>query len=320
MNSYRELYKSCRLCPRECRVDRSAGETGFCGESDEMRLAWAGLHKGEEPPVSGAKGSGTLFFTGCTLRCAFCQNRQLSRGGTGRVVSPRELSDIMLSLQDEGAENINLVTGSQFIPGILEALKLGEEGGLSLPLVWNTSGYEKPDSLKLMEGRINLWLPDMKTLDSNLSNSLFHAPDYPEWASRSIHFMAASGVSGLPWEGASVKMILRHLILPGFSDSTEEVLKWYAKLMKKGGSFLLSLMTQYTPVRGGDTTAPGRMLTGDEALMVYDLLDELGIEEGFFQGPPEEEVHDENNNWEPDFNRDNPFPEGWARCLWHWKN
>lgn len=309
------LYKDCRLCPRNCGVDRLSGKIGFCGETSEMRLAWAGLHRGEEPPVTGENGSGTLFFTGCTLRCAFCQNHQLSRSKSGRGVSSLELASIMLDLQAKGASNINVVTGTHFIPGILESLRIARGDGLMLPLVWNTSGFETLEMAKLLHPYVDLWLPDLKTLDTELASRLFRGADYPKAAGDLIDFIlekhaAGEGPSRIEWDDEPLKMIIRHLILPGKMDSTHRVLEYYAHRQCRGISF--SLMTQYTPVPSAPEAAPNRILRGDEAAQAYNCLEELNIREGFFQGPPD------GDDWLPDFNNNTPFPTGFAKKVWIW--
>ena len=323
-NPWNELYRSCRLCPRDCGVDRLEGETGFCGETAEIRLAWAGLHRGEEPPVSGTGGSGTLFFSGCTLGCVFCQNRQLSRGLAGRTVSPEELTEIFLELERQGAENLNLVTGTHFLPGILQALEEGRRRGLALPVVWNSSGYEKPESLALLAPEVALWLPDLKTLDETLARRMFAAADYPRHAAGAIRWMQSAGASGLPLdpedpeESGRVGMIVRHLVLPGELSSTGKVLEWYRDFALPGT--VLSVMTQYTPVAGADPGAPDRFLRDQEAESVYEMLEELDIQEGFFQGLPGESSGGEPGDWEPDFSRREPFPGDFARGIWFWKD
>ena len=224
----------------------------------------------------------------------------------------------MLTLRDQGAENINFVTGTHFIPGILEALALAVSRGMSLPVVWNSSGFESPGSLSLLEKHVTLWLPDLKTLDPDLAGALFQAPGYGDFAGAAVRTMARfsrESRKGIPFEGQTRGLIVRHLILPGEMDSTRRVLKWFARLNTEFPGTLLSLMTQYTPVRGAGAAAPDRPLSNKEAYDVYDVLEDLRIEDGFFQGPPEEAE----GEWEPDFNRENPFPDGWARKLWHWR-
>ena len=312
---YRDLYRNCFLCPRQCGVNRLEGERGFCGETAVIRMAWAGLHRGEEPPVSAGKGSGTIFFTGCTLRCSFCQNHQLSHRQTGREVTAEELSEIMLELQEQGAANLNFVTGTHFIPGIFEALDTARAAGLTLPVVWNSSGYETLEMARLLYPRVDLWLPDLKTLNTDLASRLFRGGGYPEAVRNLIDYIlgrisSGEGKGGISWDGRPLKLLIRHLILPGHLDSTRRVLEYYAPRAGKGVSF--SLMTQYNPVPGAVDGAPPRILTAEEAESSYGWLEELGIEDGFFQGPPE------GDEWLPNFTTPQPFPAGYARKVWIW--
>ena len=310
-----DYYRECRLCPRNCGVNRLVGERGYCGETAQMRLAWAGLHRGEEPPISGSSGGGTLFFSGCSLHCGFCQNRQLSRGEAGRRVLPEELAEIMVRLQNSGAKNINIVTGTHFVPGILKALEEGERRGLDLPMVWNSSGYETEEAVKLLRPKTALWLPDLKTLDPSLAVRLFGASDYPGIARSLILGLRNSGdqrMSGreIFWDDRPVRLIVRHLILPGLMENTRKVLEFFREI--RGEGILISLMTQYSPIPGSPSQVPSRPLETAEAELAYRWLEELGIEEGFFQGPPEGE------NWLPDFTRKDPFPPGYAKKVWWW--
>jgi len=296
-------------------VDRGAGKTGFCGESDAVRVACAVLHFGEEPPITGVGGSGTVFFTGCTLRCAFCQNIQVSRGGVGAAVGVEELAGIFLDLAEAGAENVNVVTGTHFVPSILDALAIARQKGLSIPMVWNSSGYETPQTVERLADSVDIWLPDLKTLDAGLSRSLFRAPDYPERAREAILSMVrlrpqtlregADGVSVL-----SRGVIVRHLVLPGRLEETRAVLRWFAENL--AGRALLSLMFQYTPIPGTDPQGDfARMLRPEETESVLSMLEELGIEDGFFQEP------ESDGDWLPDFRRRRPFPSGRSRTVWH---
>jgi putative pyruvate formate lyase activating enzyme len=250
------LYKNCNLCPRACGVDRLAntetGTFGYCGESSELRLAFAGLHRGEEPPLSGENGSGTVFVTGCNLRCCFCQNWQIS-GGTGagkhsgnrkclgKAVSGDEFAAICLDLQNKGAENINIVTGSHAIPAIVQGLNVARAIGLHIPVLWNSSGYESPAALEILNDHIDIYLPDLKTLDEKLSAEFFNAPDYPQAAMQAILWMI---------KNAGCRIMVRHLILPGYIESTRSVLRWFADNAMASG-VLLSLMSQYTPIKEG---------------------------------------------------------------------
>jgi putative pyruvate formate lyase activating enzyme len=293
------LYADCRLCPRACGTDRLVG-AGFCGEGAQLRLAFAGLHRGEEPPLSGKGGSGTVFVSGCNLGCAFCQNWQISRSlRLGRAVSTGEFTALCLELQNRGAENINIVTGSHAVPALAQCLSAAKTAGLRLPVLWNSSGYENPETLELLDGLIDTWLPDLKTLDSALAARFFNAPDYPAAAAGAILWMIGNRPGGV---------IIRHLILPGYLESTRAVLRWFAD--NATGKAQLSLMTQYTPIDGA-YHAPGRFLDKREYETVMGWLEEFGIEDGFCQ----ELVT--GSDWLPDFNRPNPFASNLSVAIWH---
>jgi putative pyruvate formate lyase activating enzyme len=338
----------CGLCPRRCGVDRAAGKRGFCGETADIRIAAASIHRGEEPPVTGSGGSGAIFFTGCTLGCVFCQNYQISRAGMGRIVDEAEFISICLALQERGAENINLVTGSHLAPGLARVLKKAREQGLDIPLLWNSSAYEGPEALAVLEDTIDVYLPDLKTLDAVLAERFFKAPDYPATAEQAILRMLeyhgelrwrSSGeprreVPGEPGLETSVLVsgvIIRHLVLPGYLESTRRVLQWFAEHCQTRA--LLSLMTQYTPVSPGrpddhslppDHTeggAPGRYVDQDEYGQILEWLEEYGIEEGFCQEPVSRTVPElvPDDGWLPDFNRTNPFSSELSEPIWHWR-
>jgi putative pyruvate formate lyase activating enzyme len=291
-------------------VDRNARRTGFCGETAALRLAWAGLHRGEEPPLCGARGSGTVFFTGCTLRCDFCQNRQLSREGMGRRVNLAELVEIFLELQRVGAATLNLVTATPFLPAVARAVNDARHRGLRLPVVWNTSGYETEDAVAALRSFVDIFLPDLKTLDAAVARRYFQAADYPAVAARALRAMA---VAGPPvWEGEVMRrgMIVRHLVLPGQLADTRAVLEFYARELRP--AVLLSLMVQYlAPCPGA---APTGRLSALEYDTILDWLTELEIEEGFVQDLADD------SPWLPDFTRDNPFPEGFGEPVWHWRH
>jgi putative pyruvate formate lyase activating enzyme len=331
-----KAYTGCRLCPRRCGADRSAGGGGFCGETGELRIAAASIHRGEEPPITGAGGSGTIFVTGCTLGCLFCQNWQISREGMGKGVDTEEFSRICLALQEGGAENINIVTGSHGTPALIAGIRAARSGGLTIPVLWNSSAYESVDALSLLEDTVDVYLPDLKTLDRDMAEMFFRAPDYPEQAETAILRMLESRGT-LRWEnrtgpgGEEIPVlvsgvIIRHLVLPGHLASTEKVLRWFAEHGR--GRALLSLMTQYTPVhrsRAGEGpempgkkdlfpgAVPRRYVGRREYDRILRWLQEFGIEEGFCQ----ELVPD--SGWLPDFRRPNPFSSALSRPVWHWK-
>jgi len=310
------LSPSCTLCPRSCGVDRRRGPYGVCGQGEIIRAAWAGLHLGEEPDLVGEKGSGTIFFSGCSLRCASCQNLQISRQGLGAEMSPAQLAALMLRLQEAGAENVNLVTGGHFLPAILNAVNEARRLGLTLPLVWNSSAYETPQAVRALSAEVDFFVPDCKTLDMTVSAALMKAPDYPEVARRAIEAMAA--VKPLRREGPGERLIqgvlVRHLVLPGLLEATRGVLAWFRESL--AGRALISVMFQYTPP-AQHREIPGlpslrRGLNPGEVERVRTWLEELGIEEGFIQEAAADAA------WLPDFRRPNPFPPGQARPVWHY--
>jgi len=273
--SLKNLYKNCRLCPRNCGVDRLAGQRGFCGESAELRIASADLHFGEEKPITGKGGSGTIFISGCNLGCIFCQNHDISQGypSYGRVISISDLATTCLKLELKGAENINIVTGSHVVPAMVEGLRAAKRNGLRIPIIWNSSGYDSLETLELLTGLIDIGLPDLKTLDSTIAKKLFNAPDYPEIASAAILKMVE----------ISKKVYIRHLILPGYLESTRQVLHWYSQHVNDHAIF--SFMSQYYP-SGPNSYAkdlPRRRLTKDEYDTAHAWLKEFRIKNVLIQ-------------------------------------
>ena len=320
------LYKKCVQCPRKCGVNRGAPElaegphTGFCRESSDLRIAFAGLHFGEEPLITVFGGSGTIFFTGCTLRCAFCQNYQISQDGLGRVVDKAEFVDICLKLQAAGAENINLVTGSHHIPVIAEYLRAAREQGVTIPFCWNSSAYESVEMLELLKGLVTIWLPDLKTLDGNLSRSLFAAPDYPASATAAIRWMIENNPLDIVQvsknretrEKMMSGVIIRHLFMPGKFEQTADVLAWLKE--NADGRAIISLMNQYTPIpakKGKITQIEDRLVTPEEDADIQDLIEAYDFEYLFYQ-----ELSDD-TSWLPDFTRTQPFSNKLATPVWH---
>ena len=270
-------YVNCTLCPRQCGVDRTAGEVGFCGCGDQALVAKAMLHKWEEPALAGNGGSGAIFFGGCTLGCKYCQNREISGGPVGKPVDSAQLRALMEELIARGAENIDLVTPTHYLPTILPAL----EEKLPVPVVYNCGGYERVETLKLLEGKVDVYLPDMKYADNRLALALSGAKDYFQVATAAIREMVRQ-VGPVRWEGEKVVsgVIVRHLILPGFVDNSLKVLDWLGEAFAPG-EILVSLMRQYTPMPG--LPAPlDRKITDDEydAVLSWMYLNDL---EGFTQ-------------------------------------
>ena len=304
LTDYSGFYSRCTLCPNNCNVDRTAGQTGRCAQSSEVRVAWSGLHRGEEPPVSGEKGSGMIFFCGCPLHCQYCQNYQISqKGWDGVALTDKELSDLMLELQAFGAASINLVTGTHFIPSIIPALKDAKARGLHLPIVWNSSGYESVEALRLIDPYIDLYLIDVKTLDCDVASHFCGLSAYAKAIVPVMRFLRRRHpVTDL--ERALKGTLVRHLVFPGCIDATVSFLHWYADNLKDCS--LLSLMVQFVPPKD-DPGFP--KMSKAEYEMLLDLVDTLGID-GFVQ-----EMSDNEILWIPDFRRDQPFPEGFADPL-----
>ena len=276
--------QNCCLCPRNCHADRSAGKTGYCGMDQTLRVARAALHMWEEPCISGARGSGAVFFTGCNLRCCFCQNRDIAIGDSGLEITVERLAEIFLELQEKGAANINLVTGTHYIPQIIAALDSAREQGLNLPVVYNCGGYERVEALKLLEGYVDVYLPDYKYAQEELAGKFSHAYDYPQKALEAITEMVRqTGQPEFDEYGYIRKgTIVRHLILPGHTKNSKEVLSVLHRTF--GNRIYISIMNQFTPVfEQKEYTELNRRVTKREYEKVLDHAFEIGIENGFFQ-------------------------------------
>ena len=270
-------YVNCSLCPRQCGVDRTAGERGFCGAPAEAMVAKAMLHKWEEPVLAGSGGSGAIFFGGCTLGCVYCQNRAISGAPVGKAMDSRALRTLMEDLIAQGAENIDLVTPTHYLPTILPAL----EPKLPVPVVYNCGGYERVETIRALEGKVDIYLPDLKYADSGLGKVLSGAADYFQVATAAIREMVRQ-VGAPQWNGEKLKsgVIVRHLILPGCVENSLKVLDWLGENFAPG-EILVSLMRQYTPMPG--LAAPlDRTVTEDEyqAVLSWMMLNDL---EGFTQ-------------------------------------
>ena len=243
--------KVCTLCPRECKANRKDGKAGFCGVAgDDIYLARAALHMWEEPVISGEKGSGTVFFTGCNLKCIFCQNASLAANEIGKEVTVEELAEIFLKLQAQGANNINLVTPSHYVPQVAKTIPIARNQGLKIPIVYNTSSYEKPETLRMLDGLVDVYLPDFKYMDANLARAYSKAEDYPQVAMAAISEMyrqvgtpAFDETSGLMQKG----VIVRHLLMPGAVGNAKDVIDYLYDTY--GDNIFISLMNQYTPMK-----------------------------------------------------------------------
>ena len=276
---------NCRLCPRECNADRESGQKGYCGENNSLRVARAALHIWEEPCISGSAGSGTVFFSGCSLRCVFCQNIAISEGAVGKTITAKRRAGIFLELQEKGACNINLVTPSHFVPQIVHALEQAKADGLFLPIVYNTGSYEKVESLRLLEGLVDIYLPDLKYVSSRLSARYSNAPDYFTVASAAIAEMFRQ--VGKPMLDAKTGLlkrgiIVRHLLLPKRLADSKKVVDYLYRTYQD--SVYLSIMNQYTPMRiFPDMPELNRRVSHKEYNALIDYCLSLGIQNAFVQ-------------------------------------
>lgn len=271
-------YENCTLCPRQCGVDRTAGQLGFCRMPGQIQAARAMLHYGEEPPISGAFGTGAVFFSGCTLRCVYCQNREISEGGKGKPLDSGRLRAIFERLIDEGAQSIDLVTPTQFLPDILPALT----PKLPVPVVYNCGGYERVETLRLLEGLVDVYLPDLKYADNTLAARLSRAPDYFETATAALREMYRQVGAAVLEDGQLTRgLLVRHLVLPGHLDNSLRVIEWLAEAFPKG-DVLVSLMSQYVPM--GEQEPPlDRRLTAEEYAGAVSWLELCGLKNGYVQ-------------------------------------
>lgn len=277
-------YENCLLCPRKCGINRRTGQTGVCGVSSEIKVARAALHYWEEPCISGKRGSGAVFFSGCSLHCVFCQNREISDGKAGKLISKERLSDIFMELADKGANNINLVTPGQYIPDIVWAVNDAKSRGMKLPIIYNTSGYENVTELKLLEGIVDVYLPDFKYMDSTLSARYSRAKDYPSVAKQALSEMVRQqpdvvidDSTGLIQKG----VIVRQLLLPGHVNDAKAVLKYLYDTYHD--HVYISMMSQFTPIALKDYPEINRTVTRREYERLVNYALEIGITNAFIQ-------------------------------------
>ena len=276
--------RRCDLCPHDCGVDRIAGETGVCRAGFRPRIASANVHRGEEPPISGSRGSGTIFLTGCSLQCRFCQNYPISQLDNGEELTPLALAGRMLRLQGQKAHNINFVTPTHFLPQILAALWLAVGRGFNLPLVWNSSGYEKVDALELLDGVVDVYLPDMKYHDDEKARTFSSAPRYRETNRAAVREMLRQvGHLDLDVDGIATRgLVIRHLVLPHGADGAAEILPWIAANL--GHETHISLMRQYFPAhRAMELPELSRRVTDKEYDSAVAALEDAGLENGWVQ-------------------------------------
>lgn len=284
-------YSACRLCPRQCGIDRTAGQLGYCRMPAQLSAARAMAHYWEEPVISGSFGSGAVFFSGCTLGCAFCQNEPISHGGLGTPISAAQLREIFMRLIDEGCQNINLVTPTQFLPTIAEAL----EPKLPVPVVYNCGGYERVETLQALEGKVDVYLPDYKYADAALAGKLSSAPDYPEVARAAIlEMLRQTGPCDLIDGELRRGTLVRHLVLPGYVENSLDAVEWLAQEAVPRGA-MISIMGQYVPMPGLEAPL-NRPVTEEEYAAVLSWAQLCGVHDGFFQ-----DLESASTSYIPDF-------------------
>lgn len=272
---------NCNLCPRKCNIDRSITK-GFCGATDKIMVANASLHMWEEPCISGENGSGTVFFCGCNLKCVYCQNRQISSNNTGKEITEQRLSEIFIELQNKSAHNINIVTGTHFADKIINALDIAKSKGLHIPIVYNTSGYESTETLKLLEPYIDIYLADFKYLDPSLAQKYSSAANYPDVVKKALDEMVKQkdlvfDDNGMMKQG----VIVRHLCLPGYEKDSKEILKHLH--YSYGDRIIISIMNQFTPIFLEDYPQINRKLSPNEYERIISYAISIGVDNAFIQ-------------------------------------
>ena len=273
----------CNICPRKCGVDRAKAK-GYCGMSDRVKISRAALHMWEEPCISADKGSGTVFFSGCNMKCVFCQNKDISHDGFGKEITVEHLADIMLRLQSEGALNINLVTPTHYTLQIIEAVKIARQQGLNLPIVCTTSGYENVRTVKMLKDTVDVWLPDFKYIDNEKAVRYSNAPGYTEIAKRALDEMVSQqGECVFDKDGVIQKgVIVRHLVMPGGVGDAKKITRYLHR--RYGDKIYISLMSQYTPCPDLSLYPEiDRKVTAAEYDEVVDFAVDIGVENGFIQ-------------------------------------
>ena len=286
-----ELLEKCTICPHNCGINRTSNQIGRCKSKDTVKIALYSIHNFEEPCISGKKGSGTVFFSNCNMNCVFCQNYEISQQGKGKEITIEELAEIFIKQQEKDVENINLVTPTSYVPQIIEAIKIARNKGLKLPIVYNTNGYEKVETLKMLEGYVDIYLPDFKYSDNELGKSLSKVDNYFEIATKALKEMyrqtgkAVFNENGIMQKG----MIIRHLVLPNHILNSRRVLKWINENMHE---VYVSVMAQYFPTyKAKDIEDINRKLTKEEYEQIENYLYRLDLENGYIQelGEHEEE-------------------------------
>ncbi len=285
-----QILERCTLCPHECKVNRLKGEIGRCQADEKIKIALSDLHDFEEPCISGKNGSGAVFFSGCNMQCKFCQNYEISQFNRGKIVTIKDLTNQFLQLQKKGASNINLVTGAIYVPQIIEALKLAKVNGLQIPIVYNSSAYEKQETIQMLEGFVDVYLPDFKYYYNDLAQNLSGIEHYFEIATCAIKEMYRQvGKAKFDENGMLQKgVIIRHLVLPNHLQNTKQVLKWIYKNMKN--NVYVSIMGQYFPeYKACKTKDINRKLTKEEYQEILNFAKKLGIQHGYTQDLEENE-------------------------------
>lgn len=282
-----ELLKSCTVCPRNCEIDRTHGETSHCCVDARLKVSSINLHFGEEPPVSGVHGSGTIFLSGCNLKCVYCQNYPISQLRHGEYVTTEQLADGMLELEKGGAHNINFVTPTHYVPQLMEAMLLACKRGLTLPIVYNSSGYDKVETLKLLDGIVEIYMPDMRYSNDESAQCYSSAENYPEINRAAISEMHRQvGDLALDDDGVAVQgLLVRHLVLPHGISGSEAIFKFLAEKISK--NTYVSLMSQYFPAHKATSLEKlSRRLHREEYRTVLDAFDRAGLHSGYSQPSP----------------------------------
>ena len=286
-----EILKECQICPHKCKIDRTK-QIGRCKATDKIKIALYSIHNFEEPCISGTKGSGTIFFSNCNMNCIYCQNYEISQLGKGKEITIHELADIMIKQQEKGVENINLVTPTSYTLQIIEAIKIAKKKGLKIPIVYNTNGYENVETLRLLEGYIDIYLPDLKYYDNEISKKYSKVDNYFEIATKAIKEMYRQvGQPILDKNGIMTKgLMIRHLVLPNNIENSKKILKWIKENLDN--NIYVSIMAQYFPTyKAKETDDLNRKLTNKEYEEIENYLYDLNLENGYIQeiGEHEEE-------------------------------
>ena len=292
------MLNSCTLCPHNCKVNRLEGKKGRCKCDNTLKIALASLHMFEEPCISGTNGSGTVFFTNCNLNCIYCQNYEISQGGKGKEITIQTLADIFIKQQEKGAHNINLVTPTMYVYQIIEAIKIARKNGLKIPIIYNSNGYENIETIKMLNGYIDVYLPDLKYYTNELSKKYSNVDNYFEVATNAIKEMYSQVGNAIFDDNAIIQkgVIIRHLVLPNHIQNTKNILKWINENMPK--DIYVSVMAQYFPTyKAKNDSLINRKLNKKEYKEVFNYLYSLDLQNGYIQ-----ELGSHEEEYVPDFN------------------